>query len=352
MTDEEANTLRQQLADTRRDLDEWKTAHRELAAMLGATNRGRDHCDAELVITAIKRTFRITHLAVTRDASEVLITTTDGFHRVPTTIVSVAREHQWDAGARYDGSIAEGPPPGAHHRQAMIYACSRCRASCVEPLTPDQEKTLSDSALFQRGVLADTPKKNLPPKYRLVARDSPCDGIGEEPIERQSPRFKTPQEEHAPRLVRHPWPMLRIDSCSCGWQRPSGIQDSDDAFARHVATAIASGQTDWDQQHAPSTRVVKLESDLVLKVISWIQADRIADQHSAELERAKLAADAHMFPRRGQPPDDRTRELLAALERAKADFHLADQLAVRCDDEFRQVAGQLADELEKPSDTP
>lgn len=71
-----------QLPD-QRDLDAWRSAHRELATMLGATARGRDHCDAMLVIAAIKHVFRIADIAVTHDASEVHITTDEGrVHRV------------------------------------------------------------------------------------------------------------------------------------------------------------------------------------------------------------------------------------------------------------------------------
>ena len=46
--------------------------------MLGAVSRGRNHCDAMLVIAAIKRVFRITRIEVSLDASEVKITTADG----------------------------------------------------------------------------------------------------------------------------------------------------------------------------------------------------------------------------------------------------------------------------------
>ena len=73
------------LAHAQRDLDAWRSAHQELAAMLGAVARGRDHCDAMLVITAIKRTFHISQITVAHDASEVQITTEDGrVHRVLT----------------------------------------------------------------------------------------------------------------------------------------------------------------------------------------------------------------------------------------------------------------------------
>lgn len=69
---------REDFLHTRRDRDAWRAAHRELAALLGATDRGRDHCDALLVITAIKHMFRISEIRVTADASEVHITTEGG----------------------------------------------------------------------------------------------------------------------------------------------------------------------------------------------------------------------------------------------------------------------------------
>lgn len=68
------------------ETDEWKRAHRELAAALGATDRGRDHCDAMLVVAALKSAFRVTSISMLPDASEVRIMTTDGvIHSVPTT---------------------------------------------------------------------------------------------------------------------------------------------------------------------------------------------------------------------------------------------------------------------------
>lgn len=67
-------------------IDEWKHAHRELAIMLGATDRGRDHCDAMLVIAALKRVLHVDSIRVLPDASEVQVTTTDGtVHSIPTT---------------------------------------------------------------------------------------------------------------------------------------------------------------------------------------------------------------------------------------------------------------------------
>jgi hypothetical protein len=83
---EEVRRRRQKkLLHTQHDRDDWRSAHRELATMLGAVDRGRDHCDALLVIAAIKRAFRVSAITVTPDASEVHITTEDGHvHRLLT----------------------------------------------------------------------------------------------------------------------------------------------------------------------------------------------------------------------------------------------------------------------------
>lgn len=61
-----------------RELEAWRSAHRELASKLGAIDRGRDHCDSLLVVDAIRHAFRISTITVTPDASEVHITTEDG----------------------------------------------------------------------------------------------------------------------------------------------------------------------------------------------------------------------------------------------------------------------------------
>lgn len=66
------------LLNAQHDRDEWRFSHRELATLLGAVERGRDHCDAVLVITAIKQAFHISRIDVLPDASEVHITLEDG----------------------------------------------------------------------------------------------------------------------------------------------------------------------------------------------------------------------------------------------------------------------------------
>ena len=67
-----------------RELDEWKSAHRRLAEMLGATERGRDHSDAVLIICALKQAFNIVDIRMTRDASAVDIITPERCYRIPT----------------------------------------------------------------------------------------------------------------------------------------------------------------------------------------------------------------------------------------------------------------------------
>lgn len=60
------------------DHEDLLRTHRQLAALLGASEQGRDHFDAISVIAAIKRAFRITHIEISPYAEEVRITTADG----------------------------------------------------------------------------------------------------------------------------------------------------------------------------------------------------------------------------------------------------------------------------------
>lgn len=71
------------------DLNEWKSAHRKLATLLGATDRERDHCDSMLVIAALKRAFNIVDITVTSDGSEVHVVTPERCHRIPTSSMEV-----------------------------------------------------------------------------------------------------------------------------------------------------------------------------------------------------------------------------------------------------------------------
>jgi len=53
-------------------------------------------------------------------------------------------EHFWLFPVRYDGSLAEGPPPGQKHVQAVVYECGRCHVIRVEPMTDEQGETMRD----------------------------------------------------------------------------------------------------------------------------------------------------------------------------------------------------------------
>ncbi len=116
-----------------------------------------------------------------------------------------------------------------------------------------------------------------------------------------------------------------------------------------AADAPAGGPaTDWERIE----RTTALKDALAQKATEWVLADRIAEQHSADLGRAQNAVAGHtLLSGGGAAPDARAQELHAQLERAKIDFHLADQHAVRCDDEFRQAARQLVTALEGPAKT-
>ena len=85
-----------------------------------------------------------------------------------------------------------------------------------------------------------------------------------------------------------------------------------------------------------------LQRELTQKALAWSRADRICDDISATLTRIEDEIDVHL--QNGQTPPD----LLGKLEHAKVNFQLADQRAQKCDEEFRQVARQLADLLEAP----
>jgi hypothetical protein len=166
----------------------------------------------------------------------------------------------------------------------------------------------------------------------------------------RSPNFAPDSDDHAPRMVvTGQGEIVCCVGCSCGWQCPPDAQDSDAAFTLHAALAravpdltIASPKIDWPR----IDRTLELKDALAKKAIAWVLADRVADQHSADLTRADDAAHAYLGTREGMPPDDEARRLLAASEHAKIGFQLADQRAVQCDEELRQAARQLVVELE------
>jgi hypothetical protein len=140
--------------------------------------------------------------------------------------------------------------------------------------------------------------------------------------------------------------------------------------------AVVLPSTDWERVD----RVIDLQRALARRAIAWVLADRIADDHAADLTRIDDEVAAHMRP--GQPdaraqallaklerakaelarardevaaharqqqqqtPDARAQALLAKLEYAKISFQLADQRAQKCDDELRQAARQVVAALE------
>lgn len=95
---------------------------------------------------------------------------------------------------------------------------------------------------------------------------------------------------------------------------------------------IVAPQIDW----ATVDRNANLQHELAQKAIAWVLADRTCEDHSAAIVRLK---DEAALLR------EKT-ELLAKLERENIDFHLADQRAQKCDDEFRQAARKLVAALE------
>jgi len=91
-----------------------------------------------------------------------------------------------------------------------------------------------------------------------------------------------------------------------------------------------------------------LQHELTKKALAWVLADRSCEEHSASL--ARVEDEGRQAILAGYVIDRES--VLARLERAKVYFHLADQLAQRCDDEFRQAARQLVDALESSNGLP
>ena len=69
--------------------------------------------------------------------------------------------HRWDDGVRYAGSIAEGPPPGKLHHEAIVHTCQRCYVFRIDPLTDEQKRTIGDDALFKQGLLDAYVKRSI-----------------------------------------------------------------------------------------------------------------------------------------------------------------------------------------------
>jgi hypothetical protein len=93
-----------------------------------------------------------------------------------------------------------------------------------------------------------------------------------------------------------------------------------------------------------------LQHDLIKKIIAWVLADRVCDNHMATVDRVKREVDAHL--RGGQPASDRDRELLQQLEYEEIGFKLACQREAACDEEMRAAARVLVEELEKQPGDP
>jgi hypothetical protein len=94
---------------------------------------------------------------------------------------------------------------------------------------------------------------------------------------------------------------------------------------------------DW----AAVDRNAELGRTLERKAIAWVLADRICEDHSATLTRIEDEVDAIMLA--DKKP---SKELFAQHEQVKIAFHLADQRAQLCKDEFEQAARLLVDGLE------
>lgn len=94
---------------------------------------------------------------------------------------------------------------------------------------------------------------------------------------------------------------------------------------------------DW----AVVDRNADLQRELGRKAIAWVLADRTCEQHSAILTRIEDEVDAIIASEK-KP----ARELLAQHENVKIAFHLADQRAQKCEDEFKQAARTLVKGLE------
>ena len=92
-------------------------------------------------------------------------------------------------------------------------------------------------------------------------------------------------------------------------------------------------------------RMTSLQGILSAKAYAWVLAERACEDATAR-ERNVQAKAAHL--RDEQNLDDHDRTLLAILERAKVAFQIACRHVETCDDEFRQAAWRLVEELEDP----
>lgn len=84
-----------------------------------------------------------------------------------------------------------------------------------------------------------------------------------------------------------------------------------------------------------------LRHDLEQKAIAWARADLDCEDKSAELARAEEA----VARATATLADHEAGRLLQVFEQAKIAFHVADDRAQRCDDEFRQAARKIAEAI-------
>jgi len=160
-------------------------------------------------------------------------------------------------------------------------------------------------------------------------------------VMRRSPRFEAPKANADPAAICQ----------ACGARCPPnlgptyGCQVCGNQSVKAPDALAGQPTTDWTHVD----RTTALKDVLAQKGIAWVLAERIAEQHSADLGRAQNAVAERTLLSGGAPPDARAQDLHAKLERAKIDFHLADQRAVCCDDEFHQAARQLVTALEGPT---
>jgi hypothetical protein len=133
-----------------------------------------------------------------------------------------------------------------------------------------------------------------------------------------------------------------------GWHIAEPASRRSPNFGREVTDqpptdlrALIAPSIDW----AAVDRSADLQRELASKAIAWVLADRTCEEHSAALARIEDEVDTQIAD--GNAPADIGGELLDRLERAKIDFHLADQRAQRYDDEFRQAARRIVATLEE-----
>lgn len=115
-------------------------------------------------------------------------------------------------------------------------------------------------------------------------------------------------------------------------------------LAKHHEQPHAARNTiDW----TAIDRRADLQRELAKRAIAWVLADRAADDCSAALSRIEDAADEiKQRVGKGQDPTAEDHALLGKLEYEKIGFQIADQRAQACDEEFRQAAKKLVEDLE------